>query len=371
MLDHLVADLKAVIFRDRDPHAIPVMDGPFSPNAALDRARELGDPIAAPDEMALGPDGALYISSGRSILRCTGPDFAERATFAAFDTEIGPLAFQGERLLAGAAGGGLLALDRQGRTVATVSGSDDGPIACPTALCVGADGTVYLTDGSSRHGPAAWCRDLMENNALGRLIVIDPALSQGRTMERGLAWPGGVALTADGTALWYGESWRHCLLRRRVTPEGLGTREVVVPNLPGYPARLAPARDGGFWLALFAVRTHLVELVLREKRYRQAMMETIDPALWIAPALHSDGGYLEPLQGGGIKKLGIRKPWAPPRSYGLVARLDANGDVVESLHSRVGGLHHGITAAREADGRLLILSKGNDRLLERAGEDER
>ena len=86
----------------------------------------------------------------------------------------------------------------------------------------------------------------------------------------------------------------------------------------------------------------------------------------IAPSLRATGSYLEPLQGGGIKKLGIVKPWAPPRSYGLVVRIDSSGDIVESLHSRVGGSCHGVTAARPAGGRLYIVSKGHSKLLVRA-----
>jgi hypothetical protein len=95
------------------------------------------------------------------------------------------------------------------------------------------------------------------------------------------------------------------------------------------------------------VRTHLVEFVLREDDFRNEMMRTIPPKYWVAPALSSNDDCLEPMQFGGIKALGIQKPWAPPRSYGLVARLDASGEVMESLHSRVGGRYHGVTAAIE------------------------
>ena len=40
--------------------------------------------------------------------------------------------------------------------------------------------------------------------------------------------------------------------------------QAVLSDLPAYPGRIAPARDGGFWLALFAPRNQLVEFVLRE-----------------------------------------------------------------------------------------------------------
>ena len=88
---------------------------------------------------------------------------------------------------------------------------------------------------------------------------------------------------------------------------------------------MAPAPDGGYWLTAFTLRTQLVEFVLRETAYRERMMKEIDPRYWIAPALTSGNTFLEPMQGAQLKTMGIIKPWAPPRSYGLVMRLDADG----------------------------------------------
>ena len=48
---------------------------------------------------------------------------------------------------------------------------------------------------------------------------------------------------------------------------------------------------------------------------------------------------------------------------GLVARIDEGGDVIESLHSRVGGRCHGVTAACETAQGLVIISKGHGRVL--------
>jgi hypothetical protein len=59
----------------------------------------------------------------------------------------------------------------------------------------------------------------------------------------------------------------------------------------------------------------------------------------------------------------VVKPWAPPRSYGLVIRLDDHGLIRYSLHSRFDGKHHGIVAAVERDGWLYLLCKGRRRLL--------
>ena len=57
------------------------------------------------------------------------------------------------------------------------------------------------------------------------------------------------------------ESWRHQLVR---FDGATGNRSTVLAHLPGYPARLSPAADGGAWLALFAPRNRLIEFVLQE-----------------------------------------------------------------------------------------------------------
>ncbi|HEY3790716.1 MAG TPA: hypothetical protein VGM09_02720, partial [Bradyrhizobium sp.] len=53
----------------------------------------------------------------------------------------------------------------------------------------------------------------------------------------------------------------------------------------------------------------------------------------------------------------------PPRSYGLVIRLNEAGVPLYAVHSRVDGVNHGIVAAVEMDGALYALARGPGRLL--------
>jgi hypothetical protein len=89
----------------------------------------------------------------------------------------------------------------------------------------------------------------------------------------------------------------------------------------------------------------------------------VDPAFWIAPALSSGNTFLEPMQGAHLKMMGVVKPWAPPRSYGLVIRLDDQGLIRYSLHSRFDGRNHGISAAVQCGDDLYLLALGSRRLL--------
>jgi SMP-30/Gluconolactonase/LRE-like region len=360
----LVGDiLDRVFFPNREIHVIPVLDGAYSPNQRLDQARRLGGEIERPDDIALGPDGALYVSTENRILRCSGADFEERKVFAKLGAPVGGLAWTRDgRLLACVSQQGLVALSQSGEVSGRLESVGGETIACPLSVAVAPDGAIYLTDGSRGNPPELWLADLMQNRPpSGRLIVCDPELKQATVRADKLAWPLGVIASPDGAEVWVAESWVH---RLTAYPRAGGKERVIAKNYSGYPARLAGGDGGHVWMAFFGLRTQLTEFVLRERDFCEEMMQTVPPELWIGPALDGRFDYREPTQVGRIKKLGIQKPWAPARSYGLVVRLDSRGETTESLHSRVDGRIHGVTAVRPIGSRVLAVSKGRNCLVE-------
>jgi sugar lactone lactonase YvrE len=360
---YFLRDMEQILLPNREQHAIPSMDGALSPNDRLDACTPIGEPIPGADDALAAGDGALYVSAGKQVLRLSGEGFGERSVVASFEGNAGGLAFHPDgSLLVCVSGQGLVMVDRTGRQT-WLNQVADQPLNCLTSVVVARDGSIFATNGSNRNVPEDWCTDLMQKNRHGRLVACRQGLAQPQVLLDSLHYPHGLAIAPDGRSLWFTESWNHRLSRVPLQGRAIGKVATVNGNLPGYPARLAKARGGGFWLSLFAVRTHLVEFVLREDDFREEMMRTIDPALWVAPALATSGHCLEPMQFGSIKALGIQKPWAPPRSYGLLVRIDEDGDPVLSLHSRVGGHHHGITAACETAQGLVIVSKGSGQLL--------
>jgi len=359
---HVWRDIEQVLFPNRDQHPIPAMDGALTPNDLLDHCRVIGEPLPGADAVARGPDGALYVSAGPHVWRLSGEGFRERAVFATVEGAAGGLAFHPDgRLLVCVAGRGLAAIDGNSQSWLEQAGGRQ--LRCLTDVVAAPDGTIFLADASDTVTAEEWVRDLMAKGHSGRLIACGPALDGVTLLAEGLFYPHGLALTDGGKTLWFTESWNHRLGRAPAIGQAIRKPDVVMGNVPGYPARLSPAAGGGFWLTLLAVRTHLTEFVLREDEYRREMMRTIPPELWIGPSLAATENCLEPMQFGNIKALGIEKPWAPPRSYGLVVRIDENGEPIRSLHSRRGGIHHGITAALETEQGLVVVSKGSGRLL--------
>lgn len=324
---------------------IPPLDGAFRPNTALDEA-DLAYSVSQPDNLVVH-GGRLLFSSGRDLL-----DFTSGGTPAiqrSFGAPISALAASPGGHLAVALDDGRLFVGE--REVKLPHG-----VACITAMSFGDDTALYLCNGSATHRPGDWALDLMEKSSSGSVWRLDLATGAAVSLASNLAFPNGVL--ADGDGIIVAESWKHRLLRIKG-----GAVKPLLEKLPGYPARLAAASGGGAWLSLFAPRNRLVEFVLQEEAYRRDMIASVPRSYWIAPSLASGASFLEPLQCGGIKTMGIHKPWSPSRSYGLVARLDSAFRPVASYHSRANGARHGVTSVAEYGGYLWVGSKGGNALL--------
>jgi hypothetical protein len=351
MFDTLRATADRWLGRGTAAITVPVMDGMLRPNRVLDQASVVA---ALPGIDDLASDGrTLWVSAGSVLSRLDGGGLVEARRF---DADITALAVApGGRIALALNGARVQVLAADGKVEAELTALAGKPLCGVNALAWEGDAALLISDGSMRRAPALWCHDLMELGRSGRVARWTPGGSA-ELLASNLAYAFGVLPTSGGVLV--AESWRH-----RVLKLGPGGAQPLLAELPGYPSRMARAAAGGYWLSCFVCRSQLVEFVLREPEYRRRMMAEIDPRHWIAPALSSGHSFLEPLQGAGVKQMGVLKPWAPPRSYGLVLQVSDDGHVLRSLHSQVDGKHHGITAIAEHDGALYAASKGSGRLL--------
>jgi hypothetical protein len=346
---------------DDETGSAPMMDGPLRPNALLDAA-----PVAlslADVDNLMPHRGALLCSSGSQLFRLSpqgtsltasdGRAFEHPLTFLA----AGP----SDSLAIGLDGRGLLIVEgpHAGKAIAEAGGQ---ALCSPTAGLFIDEDRLIMANGAEGRKVADWKRDLMERGTTGSLWIIDLS-KPGATATplcKNLAFPSGLARAGDGE-LFVSEAWRHRILA--LERDGKSPPQPVLSDLPAYPGRIAPARDGGFWLALFAPRNQLVEFVLREADYRRRMIDTVDPNFWIAPSLSSGASFLEPIQGGARKKLNMLKPWSPSWSYGLVARCSPTMQPLRSFHSRADGAIHGVTSCCEFNDTLYVAAKGSGRIV--------
>lgn len=328
---------------------VPPMDGALRPNRLLEDAPEILG-VSAPDDIA--SDALMaYVAAGRQVHRL---DFATKAATPAYgyDAEITALALSPDGVLAVALADGRIMLEN--------SRSQPVPLklSCVTAMAFNSEQELVATQGSDKRAASEWKRDLMERGSTGSVQLINLKSGGRKCLAAGLGWPYGIVKTADGQFA-ISESWKNRLL---MIGNG-STPKVLLGDLPGYPARLAPASSGGFWLSVFAPRNQIIEFIQREPEFLHRMLTHIEPDYWAAPTLKPSASFLEPLQGGAQKHFGQLKPWAPSRSYGLVVHLDKNFRPTTAYHSRADGGHHGVTKAVETPCGILVASKGGDAVL--------
>lgn len=354
MFDNIISKVMPFIGKKQvNGLSVPVFDGVFKPNNLLEEAMVLVEKPGLED-LAVDSRGQLVVACGREVHKVT--PHGTLTQIAGFDTDVTALAIlPDDSIVVGL-----------GNSVVFGVGSEDQhsldsaagkPFVAITAISVQSDGGILICDSSDKYPCADWVWDLMGKKKTGRVIKYASQTREETVLASGLASAFGVIDHAEHGPL-ISESWAHSV-------SVISGRKIkrLIDRLPGYPCRFAPSSDGGFWLTLFCSRTQLVEFVLKENDYRQEMMQTIDQKYWISPSFGSGVDFLEPLQSGGVKQMGVQKPWAPPRSYGLVVRLSADLTPLYSMHSRVGGKNHGICAAAQVGDDLYLLSKGSQRVL--------
>ena len=325
---------------------IPPLDGALRPNTALEEA-DIVKSCEVPDNI-VSVAGKLIYSSGRDIFAMSGDK-----PIASFDSAITALAANSSGTIAVGLNTGGIVFHKS--KVSPLDGFN-----CPTALAFDGVNDLYICNGSDTHSASAWAADLMQKNSSGSLWHVSLDSGERRCLAKNLAFPYGLVVDAPNGRVVVSEAWRHRLVS---IPVQGGTPRPVLAKLAGYPARITRKNSGGFILCLFAPRNRLIEFVLQEDDYRDAMLGEVDSRYWIAPSLSASRSFLEPLQNGGVKTMGIHKPWSPSRSYGLIVELDSNFLPITSYHSRANGTRHGITSAIEHDGKIVATSRGGNLIL--------
>lgn len=340
---------------------VPVMDGPFLPNQKLEQA-ELVCRAPDADNLMVAGDKILATSADR-LIRLTGSGSGENfEVVAQCARPIASAAARGEAVALGLDGAGVLI---RGGPFDGLAIGDKGAdvLGAPTSLAWLDDSTLVVCNGSARLQAREWRRDLMEHGASGSVWKIDLRTAALAKIADGLAWPSGVAPAAPGK-LFVAESWRHRVLSMDASGGGVAA---ALSHLPAYPARIVPAKAGGYWLTFLSVRNQLVEFILQEDGYRKRMLAEVPEPYWMAPALGSGNSFKEPMQGSQLKQMGILKPYAASRSYGLVAFCNAEMTPLGAFHSRADGRRHGAVSACEKGDALYVASRGAGALVRISG----
>lgn len=338
-----------------DRQTVPPLDGGLRPNDDLDGAwtvLQCGE-HDEPDDLVVLSDGRIVLSQGPTLLTV---DPSQPTVVAELPGRVTAIDADGDRVVAAVEGHGLVEVAPDG-AVTTIC-AEESVRTCVTALAV-EDQRVVVAVGSTTRNANEWAQALIASDSSGQLVVV--TTGRATVLADGLPWPAGIAPFGDSLAV--SMSLAHRVELWDVDATRARRRGDLLSRLAVYPGRIRCSPDG-WWVAAPFARNRLTELLLDEPDLLERMESDLDPDAWPMPRLRAADVYRDPMQLGQLRVLGIVKPWAPPRSYGLAFLVDHEGLISRSHHSRITGACHGITGVASAEnGTLLLVARGARRVV--------
>ncbi|AKQ67913.1 Strictosidine synthase precursor [Myxococcus hansupus] len=297
--------------------APPAYEGPLAVNSGLENAERFGETLLrGAEDIVFDAQGTLYTGTQDGTVWRAPIDAEGRpATFTALATlpDARPLGLAFDscgNLLVAAGRRGLIGISADG-VVRTLADRVDGTlIEYADELAVAADGTVYLTDASTRYS-SAWPYDFLEGKPNGRVVAYEPTTGEVRVLVDDIYFANGVAVTADESAVLIAETFRGRVLRHWLSGARAGTTEPFVENLPVTPDNITLDAQGHLWTTGY-LRTDELDALSGSAEQRLGLLQNFTYEQLVA-------GF----------------PIAP---HVLVTVHDAQGNLVRSFHDATGGL---------------------------------
>ena len=230
---------------------------------------------------------------------------------------------------------GLLAINPQRRIFPVAKAYGGVPLRFVDDLDIAKDGTIYFSDASQRFGIEEFMLDIFEGQATGRLFSFSPASGRIEEKAGGLSFANGVALGPDEEYVLVNETGLHRISRVWLKGAKVGTKDIFIENLPGYPDNISYNGRGIFWVALAGPRSKALDDALASPFMRMISYRLQMLGLAVAPQ---------------------------PELYGCIIAIDTNGKVLLTLQDPGGLKIHTITSVNEKDGLLYIGGIQMDRI---------
>jgi sugar lactone lactonase YvrE len=270
-----------------DPPPAPDFTGPYALNHDLVASKRLLEGYGiGPEDVAFDEAGNLYTGfHDGAIVRL--PLAGGEPTVLA-NTGGRPLGMTFDdrgRLIVVDAFRGLLAVRPDGTSSILATGADGLLFGFADDLDIAPDGTIYMSDASTKFGYGADVLDLMEHGGRGRLVAYDPRTGSTEVVLDGLQFANGVAVATDGSFVLVAETGAYRIRRLWLDGPAAGTSDVFIDNLPGFPDNINFTDRNTVWVALPSPRLASVDALAPRPFLRKVVLR-LPAALQPAPIRH-------------------------------------------------------------------------------------
>ncbi|MGB7980211.1 MAG: SMP-30/gluconolactonase/LRE family protein [Candidatus Nanopelagicales bacterium] len=309
------------------PPPAPEPVGVLAVNHALAAVEVIAGNCPGPESVAVAADGSLYTGLADGRIVQVAADGSSVRDVATAGRPLGMQVAPDGRLFVADARRGLIAVDPRTGEVTTLADHVDGaPINCADDLAVASDGTVFLSDASTKYPIEQYLTDLVEHRPNGRLLAHDLGTGTTKVLLDGLHFANGVTLSPDQDYLLVAESGMYRVLRLWLQGPRAGQSEVFADNLPGGPDNITTSPDGLYWVAL--------------------------------PGGPQSRATADPLMPHPLLRRALMRAPRPLRERfpktGYVLALDPDGQITRTLQDPTGSRYPFITSVLEHEGMLYL-----------------
>lgn len=306
------------------PSTPQLLDGAYAPNDMLQSAQMTLLPagVHGGEDVALDSKGCRYtgVDDGSILKLCTGGEEADRWQTVA-NTQGRPLGLAmtpSDELIIADGVRGLLKWAHEGTLQVLADHYQGEALGVVDDVDIGNDGTIYFSDASTHWPLAQYLNDALEARPSGRLFALKPS-GELILLADDLAFANGVAVSADQSFVLVNETYRYQITKVFLTGDRKGEKAIFADGLPSIPDGIARAADGSFWVAMYALRS--------------PVLDALHPYPWVKNQMAKLPSWLLPV----------------PPAYGLIVHFSEQGEVLQSLHDRAAVTVGNVTSVQPED----------------------
>ncbi|WOJ94751.1 SMP-30/gluconolactonase/LRE family protein [Congregibacter variabilis] len=154
-------------------------------------------------------------------------------------------------------------------------------------LVVAGDGTVYLTEASTKFTPLNYAEtepfilwEVLEGRPHGRVLSFKPQSGLVDVLVDHSYFPSGIALNSDESALYFIEVTPARLMRHWLLGERKGLTELVLADLPGVPDDVIIDDEDRLWISLASERDTFTDQWIQPHPWVKKLISRL-PAQWL------------------------------------------------------------------------------------------
>jgi len=196
----------------------------------------------------------------------------------------------------------------------------------PNGLEIASDEKVYFTNTSeiSAYNIKYGKKLILEMEPRGGLYCYDIPAKKLSTLLSGTYFGNGIVVSKEESYLLMVETSKYRVLKYWLKGPKVGTTEIFIDNLPGFPNGISIREDGTYWLGFTTKRNDA--------------LDKIHPKVGMKKLVYSLPSFLQP----------------KAEKFGMVMHISTDGSVIETLFDTKGKVMFEAGAVKENNGYLYL-----------------